>query len=57
MTVEAVKALVVGGVVELDGHFWVIIGNRSDVLTLFYGDEVLRIEHKAPGINRLKRIR
>ena len=57
MTVKAVKALVTGGMVELDGHFWVIIGNSSDVLTLYDGDEVLRIEHKASRINRLKRIR
>jgi hypothetical protein len=57
MTVEAVKALAVGGVVELDGHFWIIIGNSSDGLTLCYGNEVLRIEHEAGYINRLKRIR
>jgi hypothetical protein len=57
MTVEAVKALVVGGVVELDGHFWIIIGNSSDLLTLCDGDEVLRIAHKARRINRSKRIR
>lgn len=57
MTVEAVKALVVGGVVELHGYFWVIIGNSSEVLTLFDGNEVLRIGHKAPRIEGLKRIR
>ena len=57
MEVKAVKALVVGGVAELDGHFWVIIGNSSDILTLCNGDEVLRIEHNAPRMNRLKRIR
>jgi hypothetical protein len=57
MTVEAVKALVLGGVVQLDGHFWIIIGNSSDVLTLCNGNEVLRIKHKARYIDRLKRIR
>ena len=57
MTVEAVKALVVGGVVELDDYFWVIIGNSSEVLTLCDGNEVLRIGHKAPRIEGLKRIR
>ena len=57
MTVEAVKALVAGGVVELEGYFWVIISNSSEVLTLCDGYEVLRIGHKAPRVEGLKRIR
>jgi hypothetical protein len=56
-TLRFINEARVGGVVELEGYFWVIISNSSEVLTLCDGYEVLRIGHKASRIEGLKRIR